>query len=159
MNYWLIKSEAECYSIDDLKKDTQVPWTGIRNFQARNYMRDGMKVGDRVLFYHSNGTLTAPSGVYGTAEVVSAPHEDETAFDTTDEHYDAKALRYKKERKDPMWMCVDMKFVSKLKKPISLETIKKDPDLRKMLVAKPGQRLSVMPVEKAHFDKVVQLSK
>ena len=142
MNYWLIKSEGECYSIDDLKRDGRTAWTGIRNYQARNYMRDGMKVGDLILFYHS---MSDPTGVYGVAKVVSAPHPDETAKDPRDEHYDPKRE----------WICVDVAYVRKLVRPISLEEIKADKDLRHMLVARPGQRLSVMPVEEEHFRKVV----
>ncbi|MEK7641734.1 MAG: EVE domain-containing protein [Patescibacteria group bacterium] len=145
-NYWLIKSEATCYSIDDLARDKVAPWTGIRNFQARNYIRDGMRPGDRALFYHSSGTPTAPSGVYGIAEVVSEPYLDPTALDVRDEHYDPKGAD---------WVAVDMKFVSKLDRPVTLADIKKDPLLRKMLVAKQGQRLSVMPVTKEEFEGVV----
>lgn len=142
MNYWLIKSEGESYSIDDLARDRRTAWTGIRNYQARNYMRDGMKVGDLILFYHS---ASDPTGVYGVAKVVSAPHPDETAKDPKDEHYDPKRE----------WVAVDVAYVSKLDRPISLTEIKADKDLRHMLVARPGQRLSVMPVEEGHFWKVV----
>src|SRR5690348_6879098 len=103
MNYWLVKSEGACYSIDDLKRDTErdgaVAWSGVRNFQARNYMRDGMKTGDLVLFYHSSAK---PNGVYGIAKVVSAPHIDKTALDPKDEHYDPKAVKYATEGKEPM---------------------------------------------------------
>ncbi len=155
MHYWLIKSEGSCYSIDDLKKDKRTSWTGVRNFQARNYMRDGMKIGDLVLFYHSNDN---PSGVYGIAKVVSKPHIDESALDLKDEHYDAKAVKYKKEGKEPLWVCVDVAFVKKLKNPVSLDFIKHDSGgLSRMLVAKPGQRLSVMPMAKEHFERVEKM--
>jgi predicted RNA-binding protein with PUA-like domain len=147
MNYWLLKSEASCYSIDDLRADKRTAWTGIRNYQARNYMSDGMKVGDLCLFYHSMGTPEAPTGVYGIAKVVSAAHTDETALDPKDEHYDPKRE----------WMCVDVAFEAKLKHPVSLAAIKKDPALRTMLLLRPGQRLSVMPVEEKHFKRVVEL--
>lgn len=159
MNYWLIKSEGDCYSIDDFKKDKETPWTGIRNFQARNFMRDGMKVGDLALFYHSNGDNTHPTGVYGVAEVSAGAHIDKTALDPKDEHYDAKAAKYEKEGKDPMWVCVDMKFKSKLTNPVSLDTIKRDSELLHMLVAQTGQRLSVMPVAKHHFEKILKMGK
>lgn len=149
MSHWLIKSEGSCYSIDDLKRDKQTAWTGIRNYQARNYMRDGMKRGDLCLFYHSNGTPDAPTGVYGIAKVVSAPHPDLTALDPKDEHYDPAHE----------WISVDMAFVRKLARPILLEEIKKDKELRNMLVCRPGQRLSVMPVEEKHFKRVVELGK
>jgi predicted RNA-binding protein with PUA-like domain len=141
MRYWLLKSEGSCYSIDDLRRDGRTAWTGIRNYQARNYMRDGMAVGDLVLFYHS---MSDPTGVYGVAKVVSAPHRDETALDPQDEHYDPKRE----------WVCVDVAFVKKLARPVSLEEIKQDKELRHMLVARPGQRLSVMPVAEKHFRKI-----
>lgn len=144
MNYWLIKSEPDCFSIDDLKKKGVEPWSGVRNFQARNYMRDGMKVGDLALFYHSS---TNPTGVYGIAKVASKPHPDVTAKDPKDEHYEPKAE----------WVCVDMKFVKKLPKPVTLDEIKKDPKLRGILVAKTGQRLSIMPVEEKHFKRIVEM--
>ena len=144
-HYWLVKSEASCYSIDDLARDKTTSWTGIRNFQARNYIRDGMHPGDSVLFYHSSGTPTEPSGVYGVAEVVSEPYLDMTALDPRDEHYDPKSA----------WSAIDIRFVRKLSHLVTLAHIKDDPLLRRMLVAKPGQRLSVMPVEKVEFERVV----
>jgi predicted RNA-binding protein with PUA-like domain len=147
MSYWLIKSEGDCYSIDDLRRDKKTAWTGIRNYQARNYMRDGMKVGDLVLFYHSNGTPDAPTGVYGIAKVASSPHIDESALDPKDEHYDPKHT----------WICVDMAFKAKFSRPVSLTDIKRDPSLKAMLVLRPGQRLSVMPVEENHFKRVVEM--
>ncbi len=152
MNYWLIKSEGDCYSIDDLRNDKRTAWTGIRNFQARNYMRYGMKIGDLTLFYHSNGTPAEPSGVYGIAKIVSGAHIDESALDPKDEHYDPKAVKYSKEGKEPLWSCVDVEFVRKLSSPVPLYFIKKDKVLRRMLVAKPGQRLSIMPVQKEEFE-------
>ncbi len=156
MKYWLIKSEGDCYSIDDLKKDKVAPWTGVRNFQARNFMRDDMKKGDLILYYHSN---SEPSGVYGVAKVVGNAHSDDTAFDPNDEHYDPDSIMNQFEGKDPTWVCVDVSFVEKFKKPVSLETIKKDKELKKMLVAKTGQRLSVMPVEEKHFKEILKLAK
>ena len=93
MNYWLIKSEGDCYSIDDLKKYRRTSWEGVRNYQARNFMRDGMNVGDLILFYHSNAE---PSGVYGVAKVASTAHIDESALDPKDEHFDPKAVHYSK---------------------------------------------------------------
>ncbi|MBP9701364.1 MAG: EVE domain-containing protein [Candidatus Pacebacteria bacterium] len=154
MNYWLVKSEEQCYSIDDLKKEKRTAWEGVRNFQARNFMKDGMKVGDLVLFYHS---MSDPTGVYGIAKVVSATHIDESALDPKDEHYDPKAVKYQKEGKDPLWVCVDLQFVSKFSKPVSLEEIKQNKQLQGMLVTKRGQRLSVMPVEKKHFEIIQKM--
>jgi len=152
MNYWLVKSEGGCYSIDDFKKDKRTPWTGIRNFQARNHMRDGMKIGDLVLFYHSSSD---PTGVYGIAKVVSKPHLDETSLDPKDEHYDPKAMKYPNEGKELLWMCVDLQFVRKFEHPVSLDEIKRNRDLEGILVARRGQRLSVMPVSKKHF-KIIE---
>lgn len=150
MNYWLIKSEAKMYSIDDLKRDKRVAWTGIRNYQARNFMRDGMKIGDLCLFYHSN---SEPSGVYGVAKVVSAPHADVTAQDTHDEHYDPKATK-----EHPIWMCVDVQFVQKFKAPLSLVQMRADSKLHGMLLLQPGSRLSVMPVSKQHFQHILHMT-
>lgn len=147
MNYWLIKSEGDCYSIDDFKKDKRTAWTGIRNYQARNFMRDRMKVGDLVLFYHSSDE---PTGVYGVARVASAPHADATALDPKDDHYDPKSTKEK-----PIWECVDMEFVEKFDKPVSLNEIKRDPKLEGMPVRERGSRLSIQPVSKAHFSHIV----
>ncbi len=147
MNYWLIKSEGECYSIDDLEKDKRTEWVGVRNFQARNFMRDDMKVGDMALYYHSN---SKPSGVYGVARVVSQPHPDLTALDKKDKHYDLRSTKTK-----PIWECVDFEFVQKFREPVSLHYIKIDPKLSDMHVAKKGQRLSIMPVSKTHFERIV----
>jgi predicted RNA-binding protein with PUA-like domain len=143
MNYWLVKSEGNCYSIDDLKRDKKTAWTGIRNYQARNFMRDSMKKGDLVFFYHS---MSDPTGIYGLAKVVSAPHPDETAFDKDDEHYD-----YKSKENAPTWMCVDLVFVKKYKTPLSLADIKKDKHLNDMRLLQKGDRLSVHPVSEKSF--------
>jgi predicted RNA-binding protein with PUA-like domain len=155
MKYWLIKSEPSSYSIDDLKRDERTAWTGVRNFQARNHMRD-MKKGDLLLFYHSGGTPREPAGVYGVAKVVKTAYMDPTALDSKDEHYDAKAVKYVKEGKEPLWICVDVAFVKKLLRPVTLAEIKNDKELRSMLVARRGQRLSVMPVEEKHFERIVE---
>lgn len=154
MNYWLIKSEGDCYSIWDLKKDKKTPWSGIRNFQARNFMRDSMKVGDKVLFYHSNGTKDQPTGVYGTAVVASKPYPDVTQFDTKDEHYDPKS-----KQENPTWMLVDMKFSSVLTHPVTLSAIKFEPKLKGIMVAQTGSRLSIQPVSKEHFELIVEMGK
>jgi len=151
MNYWLIKSEGNCYSIDNLKKEKKTSWEGVRNYQARNFMRDSMKIGDLTLFYHSN---TKPIGVYGIAKVVSAPHADLTAFNAKDKHFDLKSTKEK-----PIWECVDFAFVEKFAHTVTLEDIKHDHKLEGILVAKKGSRLSVQPVSKAHFERIVGLSK
>lgn len=151
MNYWLIKSEPECYSIDDLKKDKKTSWDGVRNYQARNFMRDNIKVGDIALFYHSNKKIP---GVSGVAKVVSTPHPDQSAFDIKDEHYDPKSVKEK-----PTWICVDFAFVEKLSRLVSLEEIKRDHKLVGIMVAQKGSRLSIQPVSKNHFERILDLSR
>jgi predicted RNA-binding protein with PUA-like domain len=147
MNYWLVKSEADCYSIEDFKRDKKTAWTGIRNYQARNFMRDGMKKGDMVFFYHSQ---SEPSGIYGLARVVSAPYPDPTAFDKKDEHYDPKS-----KKENPVWMCVDLEYVKAFKEPLSLAEIKRDPKLEGIRVAQKGDRLSVSPISEKHFKYIL----
>lgn len=162
MNYWLIKTEADCYSIDDLKRDIKTPWAGVRNFQARNFMRDHMKIGDLALFYHSSSKdKHNPNGVYGLAKVVSLSYPDQTAYDSTDEHFDPVSLAKKidAEKKGikhiPTWMLVDFAFVKKFKTPFTLSEIKLDPYLEDMMVRQRGSRLSIQPVSKKHFDYIV----
>jgi predicted RNA-binding protein with PUA-like domain len=151
MNYWLLKSEGACYSIDDLKKDKNTAWSGVRNYQARNFMRDHMKVGDLCLFYHSNGTKTSPTGVVGVALVSSKAHPDNTALDPKDEHYDPKSTK-----ENPIWECVDISYVSHLKNIVTLQEIKIDPALMGIMVTEKGSRLSIQPVSKKHFEYIVQ---
>ena len=143
MAYWLIKTEAAMYSIDDLKRDKKSAWTGIRNYQARNSIRDGMKVGDLCLFYHSS---SEPTGIFGIAKVVSRPYGDATALNKKDEHYDPKSTK-----SDPIWYCVDVQFVKKFKTPVLLSELKADPKLKGMVVTQQGSRLSVQPVSESHF--------
>ena len=157
MKYWLIKSEGSCYSIADLQKDGTTAWTGVRNYQARNFMRDEMAVGDLVLFYHSNGDTEVPAGIYGIAKVSGVAHSDTTAFDPKDEHYDARAAELNADGKAPVWVCVDVAYVRAFDRPVSLAEIKLDPKLSGMLVAKRGQRLSVMPVSEKHFRRIEDL--
>ncbi len=156
-NYWLIKSEGDCYSIDDLKRDSVTPWSGVRNFQARNFMRDKMKIGDLAFFYHSSSKLT---GIYGIAKVCSAPYADKTALDKKDDHFDSKSFtKYMEQKKDfvPIWVLVDFKFVKKFKYPLSLTEIKDDPNLEGMMVRNIGSRLSIQPVSPSHFVYIVKL--
>lgn len=148
MRYWLLKSEGDCYSIDDLKRDKTTAWTGVRNYQARNFMRDDMKKGDLALFYHSN---SKPNGIYGIAKIVAPAHPDATQFDVHDDHYDPAS-----KKEDPRWVCVDVGFVKKLAEPISLEEIKRDPHLEGMMVRATGSRLSVQPVSEKHFNYIVE---
>ncbi len=151
--YWLVKTEPDAYSIDDLAnmKNQTDHWDGIRNYQARNYMRDEMKVGDKVLFYHSS---TKPTAVVGSCEVVKEAYPDHTAFDPDSKYYDSKSSPEK-----PAWFMVDIKLVKKFKKQVTLDEIKANPKLKDMRLVQRGNRLSVFPVEKAEFDEVVRMAK
>ena len=150
MRYWLMKSEPDEYSIDDLEKDGKTHWDGVRNYQARNFMRDDMKPGDGVLYYHSNADVI---GVVGIAEVCSGSYPDHTAFDPNDKHFDPKS-----DPENPRWMMVDIKFVRKLKSPISLASIKQHADaLEGFALIRRGNRLSVMPVEEEHWNFILGL--
>ncbi len=149
MQYWLMKSEPDAFSIDDLNKAKVEPWDGIRNYQARNFMRDQMKKGDKVFFYHSS---CAEPGIVGIMQVASKPYPDPTAFDPKTKYYDPKS-----KPDNPTWILVDVKFVRKLRNPISLTALKAMPELEGMQLLKRGNRLSIMPVEKSHWDFINQL--
>ncbi len=149
--YWLMKSEPNAYSIDDLVKDKKTHWDGVRNYQARNFMRDDMKKGDKVLFYHSNAK---PTAVVGICEVVKEGYPDFTAFDPEDKHFDPKSKEDK-----PTWIMVDIKLESKLAHAVTLEEIKENPKLQNMRLVQRGNRLSVMPAEKKEFDEIIRMSK
>ncbi|MGB8636010.1 MAG: EVE domain-containing protein [Rhodanobacteraceae bacterium] len=149
MNYWLVKSEPDAFSIDDLKRNKREPWDGVRNYQARNFMRDDMRKGDKVFFYHSN---CRNIGIVGIAEVASAAYPDPTQFDPDDSHYDPKS------RSDnPRWMLVDFKFRRKLKRTISLDELKSCPELGDMALTRKGNRLSVMPVSESEWEFILAL--
>lgn len=145
-----MKTEPGEYSIDDLKRDKREFWDGVRNYQARNFMRDDMKKGDMVLFYHSN---TTPPAIVGLAKVLKEGYPDETAFDPKDAHYDPAS-----KRENPRWYGVEVGFVKKFKEPITLETLKQEKKLKDMLVVQRGQRLSVQPVEEKHFRYIQKLA-
>jgi predicted RNA-binding protein with PUA-like domain len=149
--YWLMKSEPFVYSYDDLVSDTDhtTHWDGVRNYQARNMMRDDMQVGDRVLYYHSR---TDPPHVVGVAEVVRAGYPDHTAFDPNEKYYDAKS-----DPENPRWYMVDIRAVGRLKHIVSLADLKANTNLEGMLVVRKGQRLSVQPVDGPHFDEVLRM--
>lgn len=151
--YWLVKSEPDCFSIEDLEnsKNQITHWDGVRNYQARNFMRDEMKMGDKVLFYHSN---TKPTAVVGVCEVVKEGYPDHTAFDPDEDHFDPKSTPDK-----PIWMMVDVKLEKKFKTRVTLQEIKENPKLQEMRLVQKGNRLSVMPVEKAEFDEIIKMSK
>ncbi|MSR22819.1 MAG: EVE domain-containing protein [Gemmatimonadetes bacterium] len=146
---WLVKSEPGDYSIDDLAREKRVPWTGVRNYKARNFMRDAMKVGDPALFYHSNAD---PSGVVGLARVASEPYPDPLQFDRRSPYFDAKSSR-----EDPRWQLVDIAFVEKLPRIVSLGEIKGHPALKEMALLKLS-RLSVQPVREAELQVILRLA-
>ena len=146
-----MKSEPNTYSIDDLKKEKRAEWDGIRNYQARNFMRDTMKIGDMVLFYHSN---CKPAGVVGVARVCSAPYPDPTQFDPNSDYFDPKS-----DEDNPRWILVDLEYVKHLNGIVTLDDMRNEPQLKDMLVLKKGQRLSIQPVTKAEYDLVCKMRK
>lgn len=143
--YWLMKSEPGDFSIDDLERVGTEPWTGVRNYQARNFMRDGMHVGDGVLFYHSNCDVP---GIYGLAEVASTAYPDPTQFDRTSKYFDPKASR-----EEPRWMLVDVGFVRRFKAPVTLAAIRARAEALgdEFELIRKGSRLSVHPVSAAQW--------
>ena len=149
--YWLMKSEPDVFSIDDLERDGRTGWDGVRNYQARNFMRDDMQLGDGVLFYHSNAR---PPGVAGVARISRESHPDPTAFDPDSEYHDGKSTR-----ENPRWFMVEVEFVDKFPELISLDTLREIPGLEEMMVLRRGTRLSVQPVTRAEFDAVVKLAR
>lgn len=149
MAHWLMKSEPDAYSIDDLARDGTEPWDGIRNYQARNMMRDDMKMGDKAFFYHSSCKVPA---IVGIMKIASSPYPDPTQFDRRSKYYDSKSTE-----DDPRWMLVDVAFDRKLKRPIALEEIKKHPGLGDFLLTRRGNRLSIFPVDKKHWDLILAM--
>lgn len=147
---WLMKSEPDVYSIDDLQRDGTEPWEGVRNYQARNFIRE-MAKGDLVIFYHSNAK---PPGAAGLCRVRRESYPDPSQFDRQSDYYDAKSTK-----EDPRWSLVDVEFVEKFEQPVSLEAMKRDPALEGMRVIQKGSRLSVQPVEKKHFRRVLKMAK
>lgn len=150
IKYWLMKSEPETYSIAHLKKDTKTWWTGVRNYQARNFMMKEMSIGDEVLFYHSSAE---PSGVAGLARICRTAEPDITQFDKKSDLFDPKATK-----ETPIWFCVQLEFLKQFPKVVSLEEIRKEKVLKDMLVLKRGQRLSVQPVSEAEYKHIVKLA-
>jgi predicted RNA-binding protein with PUA-like domain len=148
MKYWLMKSEPSCYSIDDLRLDGVGAWDDVRNYQARNFMRD-MKNADMVLFYHSS---TDPIGIVGIAEIAREAYPDPTQFDTKSYKCDPKSTT-----DNPRWVSVDLKFKRTFDKPLTLNELKLDPFFTDMLVVKRGMRLSVQPVAGKHFNRIVKM--
>lgn len=149
MQHWLIKSEPDAYSIEDLAKEKRTPWTGVRNYQARNHLR-AMRKGDLVLFYHSRAT---PPSVAGLAKVVKEAYPDPTQFDAQSEYYDPKSPK-----DDPRWWLVDVAFVERFAHPVSLPEIKAQARLGDMVLVN-NSRLSVQPVTDQEFDQVRAMGK
>lgn len=150
--YWLMKSEPTVFSITDLEKarDKTTCWDGVRNYQARNFLRDDIKPGDLVLFYHSN---CEPSAIAGIAEVVKAGYPDHTAFDPEDPHYDPKS-----KKSEPTWYMVDIKHVQTFKTPLDLNLLRAEAGLAKMALLQKGSRLSVQPVSESEWKIVLKLA-
>lgn len=150
MNYWLMKSEPECFSIDDLRKLPKQTsrWDGVRNYQARNFMRQ-MKQADLCFFYHSNAK---PPGIIGIMQVVKEAYPDPTQFDPNSEHPD-----FKSSPSNPRWDMVDVKFKEKFSNIISLNDLKQHKELEHMQLLQKGNRLSVLPISKTQWDFIVQL--
>ncbi|MEX2535413.1 MAG: EVE domain-containing protein [Trueperaceae bacterium] len=152
MGQWLIKSEPGSFSFENLlaAKEQTTVWDGVRNYQARNFIRDGMKMGDKMLYYHSS---TAQPGVVGVAEVASEPYPDPTQFDPRSRYFDPKSTS-----EQPRWFAVDVRALEPLPRPVSLAELKEDSALGGLKVTQRGNRLSVMPVSRAEFRRIVRLS-
>ena len=152
MNYWLIKSEPDEFGIDHLYKlkNKTEHWDGVRNYQARNFMRDEMKKDDRIFFYHSN---CKEPGIAGIVRVVKESYPDFTAWDKKSKYYDAK-----NKKEDPRWFMVDVKFLRKFPRVVTLKEMRQHSFLSDMRLLQKGNRLSIMPVEKKHWDYIINLS-
>ena len=153
MNYWLVKSEPDVFSIDDLANSLHQTtcWDGVRNYQARNFLRDSMKNGDKVLFYHSN---TEPMGIAGWCEVVREGYPDTSAFDPNSNYFDPDSTPEK-----PVWIMVDIKLEEKFPRLVTLQEIKDNPVLKDILLIKRGNRLSVFPVKEEEFNEIIRMSR
>lgn len=149
--YWLMKCEPTAYTIKDLKRDGVTCWEGVRNFQARNFMRDKMQVGDQVLFYASNAE---PSGVTGLAKISKTGYPDRYSWKKGHKYFDARSTKNK-----PLWYMVDLVFVDQFVNTVSLSTLKKTKGLETMMVTKKGSRLSIQPITKTEYDIVVKLGR
>ena len=150
--YWLVKSEPSEFSISDLKKAPRKTtcWDGVRNYQARNFMRDDFRKGDYVFFYHSNAD---PKAIMGICQVVRESYPDHTAFDPKDKHYDPKSAK-----DNPRWYMVDLKYVTEFDEPVTLDILKGRSDLKDMPLVQRGSRLSVQPVAKKQWTTVLKMA-
>ena len=144
-----MKTEPDDFSIDDLAERGREPWSGVRNYQARNYMRDEMRVGDGVLIYHSS---CAVPGVYGLGKVASGPYPDPSQFDRRSEYHDPASPK-----DEPRWQLVDVAYDRTFAAPVTLDVLKADPKLEGLVALKRGNRLSITPVDKPHWDRIVAL--
>lgn len=145
--YWLLKSEPSSYSIDDLKRDGKTDWTGVRNYQARNTMRDSMQKGDLALYYHSGTNETA---VVGTCEIASDAIPDKSAWDSKGHYFDPKSSPA-----NPIWFCREIKFKQKFKEPLLLADLRNIKGLEKMVLLQKGSRLSVQPVSEKEWEIIM----
>ncbi len=145
-----MKSEPTNYSIDDLKRDKKTAWTGVRNYQARNFMMKDMSPGDLAIFYHSNAE---PPGAVGVMKIAAKAHADETAFDKNGMYYEPRATR-----ENPVWECVDVTFVEKFREILPLAEIRKNKKLAKIELLRTGSRLSIQPLTKADFEELVRMA-
>ena len=146
-----MKNEPDAFSIDDLKKVKVEPWDGIRNYQVRNFIRDDMAIGDQAFFYHSSCKVP---GIVGLMEICSDVYPDHTAFDPNEHYYDPKS-----DPDNPRWLMRDVKFKAKLKQPITLQELREYPELEGMRLLQRGNRLSITPVEKKHWDFIQSIIK
>jgi predicted RNA-binding protein with PUA-like domain len=149
-NYWLMKSEPDTFSIDDLKRLKVSPWDGVRNYQARNFMKE-MKKNDLVFFYHSS---CSPPGIAGIARIDKEAYPDHTSWDPNSDYFDSKSSET-----DPKWVMVDVAFVEKWSSILTLTTLKQSPVLADMLLTKKGSRLSVMPITKSEWEYIITMLK
>ena len=152
MRYWLLKSEPDVFSLEDLKNSPNQtePWDGIRNYQARNLMRDEMKVGDQAFFYHSR---QAEPAIVGTVKVVREAYPDHTSWDPSSKYFDEKSSP-----ENPRWLMVDVQFESEFSRPVTLKELRSVPELNEMFLLRKGMRLSVQPVTEAEFLLILSIA-
>ena len=152
MKYWLLKSEPDVFSLEDLKNcpNQTEPWDGIRNYQARNLMRDEMKVGDQAFFYHSR---QAEPAIVGTVRIVREAYPDHTSWDPSSKYFDEKSSP-----ENPRWLMVDVQFESEFSRPVTLKELRSVPELKEMFLLRKGMRLSVQPVTEAEFQLILAIA-
>lgn len=149
MKHWIVKSEPDVYGIDNLKKDKTTQWDGVRNYQARNFLRDEFKVGDLVIFYHSN---SEPPGVAGVAEVVKIGLADQLQFNKNSEYYEPRAST-----EEPVWYAPKIRFREKFRNFVPIDQLREREDLKDLMLLRRGNRLSVMPISKKAFEIILKL--